>query len=116
MRESRLGKSDGVHIALDDNHLLGAPGRVARLGEAVEHFPLPEDRGFGCVEVFRLRIAERAATESYRASPPVGDGEHDPVAERGARLSLMLALAEQPGLDEGLCLETAALQRLHERR
>ena len=116
VRETRLGEGDHVHIAFDDHDLLRPPGGVSRLGEAVEHLALPEQRGLGRVEVFRLRISERAPAERYRKPPPVGDREHDAVAQRGDRRSRTFAEAQQPGLHQGFGFEAAALQRMHQRR
>ncbi len=87
LADARFGDGDHVQVALDDDHTIARPDRLARETQAVERLPLLEERRFGAVQVFRRRIAgdwgpgEHASAEGDHAPGEGVDREHEPVAK-----------------------------------
>ena len=89
IRYARLPCGNGIHIAL---------GRLRR------------------VEVFRLRIAERAPAESDNAPALIGDRDDDAAAEAVIDPAAALAHYGKPRIDENLLRDAALLERVGEFR
>ena len=102
---------DRVHVAFDENGKIGTAQRLFGAVEVVEDVALRIDRCFRRVEVFRLVVAERAATESNDFSGFVGDGERDTAAEAIEEAAAALIARDQAGFYEKLvgvfCFEDA---------
>ena len=76
-----------VEIALDHDDAAALPDGVARQAETVQRAPLVEDRRLGGVEVLGRWVAgahgarQDAPAECDHPTAPVGDREHDAIAE-----------------------------------
>ena len=75
-------------------------GGGRRLGQAVEHAPLVEQRRVGRVQVLGLALAKDAPAEGDGAPAPVRDREHDAAAEVFEGIAPVVGALHQAGGDD----------------
>ena len=105
-------EGDDVHVALGDDEGALLARRRRRLGQAVQHPALVEERGLRGVEVLGLAGAEDSSAEGDDPPALVGDGEHDAPAEAViGRAGVVVGPDQKAGGDQQVLGDAVAGQR-----
>ncbi len=95
---------DHIHVAFHDDQRGALPARMqqlARLGQAVQHPALVEERGLRPVQVLGAGLSiQRPPAERDHPAAPVQDREDDPFAEPVVRGAAVLGRNQQARLDQ----------------